>query len=102
MKRFLLLGGLLLSLLGCNQSSNKVVDNIKYESYKRYERVSYFFDNYARCHIEYVYSDEESDKVIEKNWIVYLNGYYLQDNWSTLLVCTTERGAEDYYLFAAR
>lgn len=107
MKKVLLLGTLILSLICCSKSSsNKVVDEIKYESFKKYENVSYYFDNYARCHILYIEYKGNDDQgyVINKEytWVVYLDGYYLQDCWSSLLICTTKNGQNDYYLFAER
>lgn len=102
MKRILLVSLIGLCLCACNNRNNKVVDKPKYNSVSRYSNVTYFFDGYMRCCVHYVKFDDNNNIVLEKDWKVYLTGYYYYnsiDSYTNVFYeCKKATNNYDYYL----
>ena len=108
MKKVSLLFLLLIGLCGCaNNKSEKntnVVDKNKYKEINTYYNVSYSFDKYMRCVVNYNHytGNDESGWYLDytKDWCVYLKGFYVKSNYGEnyFAECKLSANNYDYYL----
>lgn len=92
-----------LLLVGCNnkENQNQVVQTGKYSKVNTYNNVSYWFDEQVRCNVHFISYNEDGTINQEKEWCVYLSGYYFEDkdyNYNTFYECVGAYST-DYYLY---
>ena len=92
----------LLLLSGCKKvdnSKSNIVESGKYSKIYTYTNVSYSFDSQLRCCVSYLRFNEDNTIKEQKEWCVYLDGFYVINSISfdTFYVCVSTY-ENDYYL----
>ena len=101
MRKISLLFLTLISLCGCNRTTKTDYSNQepKYTTVETYTPVVYGFDEYMRCHIVWYERNEDGYTGVEKEWTVYLTGFYYEkmNYYHILKVCDNKY----FYLIVA-